>query len=214
MNNDASNFMLQEYSQIASAYFGLRDQVNQWFKTYIALISVPLTALTAITKLNSDSELMSITELPSIVSTLLIVVAFLGFFVNLSIVSMRMEMIQYARTINNVRRYFAVCDFNENPNKKEDALINFLILPTSDTVPPFYESGRAMFWQVIMMGFLNGSILCVSIFNLSPNLGWGISIIVGIFFLGIHWLIYWWMAKLRKKNWKTHYKDNLIPPNH
>ncbi len=41
MNKDASDFMLEEYTQIASAYFGLRDQINEWFKSYITLIGLP-----------------------------------------------------------------------------------------------------------------------------------------------------------------------------
>ena len=32
MSKDANDFMIKEYEQIANAYFGLRDQVNEWFK--------------------------------------------------------------------------------------------------------------------------------------------------------------------------------------
>ena len=110
MNKDASEFMLEEYDRISSAYFGLRDQVNQWFKAYITLVALPVTVLTAVLKLDKEGPMVSLLALPDTVSGLLLLVAVLGFFIVLSIVAMRMEMILYARTINGVRRYFGVLD--------------------------------------------------------------------------------------------------------
>jgi hypothetical protein len=212
MNKDSSDFMTTEYDRISTAYFDLRDQVNEWFKTYVTLISLPLTVLVAVTKIGEDSNTTNFSTIPPIVSILLIVVAFLGFFVNLSIVSMRMEMILYARTINGIRRFFAELGQNENSTGKIKSLAKFLILPTSDKQPPFYESGRAMFWQVCMIGFLDALIFLLAIQNLT-SIGWFYSSVIGFLFGLTHWFIYWIMAFNREKKWQIRFTENLANPN-
>lgn len=199
MNKDSSDFMLTEYDRISNAYFGLRDQVNEWFKAYLTLVGFPLTVLAAILKLGGYSISASLTDLPDIVSALLILVALLGFFVTLSIVSMRMEMILYARTINGVRRYFA----NENSR-----MVDYLILPTSDSVPPFYESWRAMFWQVMVIGIMDGIILIVAVLSLL-GIGWLWSVFIGLAFITLHWSVYLAMALKREKGWRKHFPTDL-----
>jgi hypothetical protein len=199
MNKDSTDFMLTEYDRISTAYFGLRDQVNEWFKAYLTLVGLPLTVLAAVLKIASGNISISLTNLPDIVSALLILVSFLGFFVTLTIISMRMEMILYARTINGVRRYFANAD-----NK----MIDFLILPTSDAVPPFYESWRAMFWQVLVIGIMDGIIMIIAVLSLL-GIGWLGSLLIGLVFIIAHWLVYRVMASIKEKGWRTHFPTNL-----
>jgi hypothetical protein len=201
MNTESKEFMITEYDKISSAYFGLRDQVNEWFKAYLTLVGLPLTILAAVIKIAEGSLSASIINLPDIVAGLLILVSLLGLFVTISIISMRMEMILYARTINCVRRFFANSD---------NTLVQFLVLPTSDAMPPFYESWRAMFWQVLMIGFMDGMILGVGILSLI-HLGILVSILVAILFWLIHWLVYRIMALTREDKWKTtlHFPENL-----
>ncbi len=200
MNKDSTDFMITEYDRISNAYFGLRDQVNEWFKAYLTLIGLPLTILAVVMKIGENDSNITISSLPDVVSYLLILVSILGLFVTLSIVSMRMEMILYARTINCVRRFFAT---------EESKLVPFLVLPTSDTKPPFYESCRAMFWQVLMIGFIDGIIITVGIYNLI-KLSWYVSIVIGILFLIFHWFMYWLFALIRARQWgKKHFDDDL-----
>jgi len=203
MNKDSSDFMLVEYEKIASAYFGLRDQSNEWFKAYLALIGLPLTVLAAVLKLGDGNLSDTLGDLPQLVAALLVLVSFLGFFVTLSVISMRMEMILYARTINLVRRYFG---------DQDEKLRKFFILPTSDVLPPFYEAWRAMFWQVIMLGFLDSIILTVGIQSLS-TCGWAISIFIGVLFLLLHWFVYYLSALKREKGWTRHFSEDLSVPN-
>jgi hypothetical protein len=202
MTKDSSDFMITEYDRISTAYFGLRDQINEFFKTYITLIGLPLTVLAAVLKIGEGNLSATLTDLPDIVSALLLLVSFLGFFVTLSIIAMRMEMILYARTINGVRRYFGELD---------DKLASFFILPTSDALPPFYESWRAMFWQVLLIGFLDGVIIMVGIQSLS-KIGWIWSIVFGLAFMAIHFLVYWVMAWRREKEWTVRFLNNLNRP--
>lgn len=204
MNKDSTDFMLTEYERISTAYFGLRDQVNEWFKAYLTLVGFPLTVLAAVMKLGNGADFSTdLNNLPPIVAGLLTLVAFLGFFVCLSIISMRLEMILYARTINGIRRYFG---------HQDNVLREFLILPTSDSVPPFYESWRAMFWQVLLIGFLDGVIFAIGIKSLA-GLGWITSALFGLGVVLVHWGMYRWTAWRRESEWKIHFKDNLTTSN-
>lgn len=210
MSKDASDFMIQEYDQIAKAYFGLRDQVNDWFKAYLSLIGLPLTVLAAVLKLTSGELTVSIDQLPDIVASLLVLIATLGFFVVLSIVAMRMEMILYARTINGVRRYFGDLDHTTKSGTGKRELKDYLILPTNDLEPPFFESWRAMFWQVILIGFIDGAILTVAVQSLA-RVGWLWSIVIGVAYGLLHLGVYSWMARRREKKWKMHFDKSLKP---
>jgi len=210
MNRDASDFMIQEYDQIASAYFGLRDQVNDWFKTYLSLIGLPLTVLVAVLRFAEEQLPISIAQLPDVVAGLLVLVAALGFFVALSIVAMRMEMILYARTINGIRRYFAELDQKAKSKGGGRELAAYLVLPTSDSIPPFFESWRAMFWQVIIIGFIDGAILAVAVQSLL-RVGWPWSMVIGMTYGLMHLGVYRWMAWRRDKEWHVRFPKNLQP---
>lgn len=199
MNKDSTDFMLTEYERISNAYFGLRDQVNEWFKAYLTLVGFPLTVLAAVLKISGENISTSLDDLPDIVSALLIVVSLLGGFVTLSIISMRMEMILYARTINGVRRYFANADIK---------LVDYLILPTCDIKPPFYESWRAIFWQVLLIGILDGIIMFGGIQGLF-KFGLPLKILIGLMFMIAHWLVYRLMAWKREREWIIHFSSDI-----
>ena len=213
MNKDASDFMIQEYDQIASAYFGLRDQVNDWFKSYLSLIGLPLTVLAAVFRLSGQELTASIGQLPDVVSVLLVLIALLGLFVVLNIVSMRMEMILYARTINGVRRYFGEMDMRTGKAHGRGELSEFLILPTSDAVPPFFESWRAMFWQVVTIGCIDGLVLGVAIHSLA-RIYWFWCAIAGAVYGLLHLAVYGLMAQKREKGWTVRFPESLGASEH
>jgi hypothetical protein len=171
--------------------------VNEWFKAYLTLIGFPLTVLAAVLKIGEGTATTTLSTLPDFVSVLLIIVSMLGLFVTFSIISMRMEMILYARTINRVRGFFAEAD---------SGLIPYLVLPIKDAKPPFYEAWRAMFWQVLMIGFMDGIIMGGGIMSLSKN-GIFVGVIAGVLFWFFHWLVYWWMSQKRENEWKKPKQD-------
>lgn len=209
MNKDASDFMLQKYMQIAGAYFGLRDRTNGWFKAYVSLIGLPLTVLAAIMQIESVAPVRRLDELPTIVSGVLVLIGVLGFFVNLSIVAMRMEMILYARTINAVRRYFGQADLKGVLPEDTCCLQRFLVLPTRDYVPPFFEWWRAMFWQVTLVGIINGLIAGVAMANLARAGVW-LSAFCGVAYGLGHLGVYGLMAWRRSREWGPRFKNDLV----
>lgn len=199
MNKDSSDFMITEYERISTAYFGLRDQVNEWFKVYLTLIGLPLTILAAVMRFSNDEVDHTLDTIPDIVAWLLLIVSILGFFVTISIISMRMEMILYARTINIVRRFFA---------DKDKELHTYLVLPKTDSKPPYYEKLNTMFWQVLIMGILNGSILIVAILNIT-KMHQVRSVIIGVIFLATHWVIYFLVTRNKEKAWSIRFPEDL-----
>lgn len=207
MTKDPSDFMVEEYSQTNLHFFHLQDKIHEWFKIFIALYSVPFTVLAAVVGLGDMLEGIGLFSLPGVVAFLMLVIALLGFFVAMMIVSMRMEMILHKRAINDVRRYFAQLD------QAESGISNFLVLPTSDRSPPFYELWRQSFWQILFIGFLDSFTLYFSIANLIGLRSW----VLGVFSLGywlLHWLAYWATAVRRERRFHSLHPEDLRPANY
>jgi hypothetical protein len=164
--------------------------------------------LAAVLKIGDGQMTVRFSELPDVVSGLLAAVALLGFFVTLNIIAMRMEMILYARTINLVRRYFA--ELNRQGSTKSGALdlVPYLVLPTSDAKPPFFESWRAMFWQVVMIGALDGLLLMAATQSLF-RLGWLWSMVIGAAYGLLHLLVYFLLAQRRNREWTVKFAQSL-----
>jgi len=214
MTSDPSDFMIQEYSQIATAFFGLSNQVNDWLKTYITLVGLPLTLLAAALRFGGEGGVVtvSLNSLPDVVSSLLVLVSFLGLFVVLSIVNMRMEMILYARTINAVRRYFGEVDRQRPRAVNSQNLADFLVLPTSDSKPSFLEPWRALFWQVSAVGFVDGLVLATGVHSLI-SWSWLVSLLVGAGFASLHLAVYGAIARQREGNWRMHFQEDISVAN-
>jgi len=216
MSKDATDFMIEEYDRISDAFFGLRDQVNEWFKSYLTLVGLPLTVLVAVIKLSESELTVSIEALPDLVSGLLVLVAGLGCFMVLSIVAMRLEMIWYARTMNGVRRYFGELDQAAHGQGQSAAqrstpeLAKYFMLPTSDAYPPFFEPWRAIFWQVLIIGVIDGVIAAVGLHSLVPLI-WLWSIVLGAGYCLAHLGVYYWLAKLKKSRWTVRFEEDLKP---
>jgi hypothetical protein len=205
MNKDPSDFMIEEYSQTNLGFFHLQDKINDWFKTFIALYGIPFTVLAAVIGIGDAIDRMDLFQLPGIVAFLLAVIALLGVFVAMTIVTMRMEMILYKRAVNDVRRYFAEVD----KGKRSIARISdFLILPTSDLYPPFYEPWRDTFWQVLFIGFLDSLTLYIALANLVRLDLLVLTLPAGLYW-ALHWFAYWATARKRESLWHALHPANL-----
>jgi hypothetical protein len=207
MNKDPSDFMLEEYSQTNLGFFHLQDKINDWFKTFIALYGIPFTVLAAVIGLGDAIDSLDPFDLPGIVAFLLAVIALLGLFVAMMIVSMRMEMVLYKRAVNDVRRYFADID------RGKTAISGFLILPTSDLYPPFYEPLRDTFWQVLFIGFLDSLTIYIALTNL-VSLDLVVLTIPAAFYWALHWFAYWATARRRESQWNALHPANLQSVNY
>lgn len=204
MAEQEMDFMITEYDRISTAYFGLQNQVNEWFKSYLTVIGFPITVLVAILRLVPSEEEITLTSLPNILAGLLLIIALLGLFITISIISMRMEMIMYARTINLVRRYFAV---------NNEKLLDYLALPKTDTKPGFYEKKDSLNWQISIMAIIDGALISVVVVNLT-KINQVLSILIGFVFCLLHWLIYRYIASRRTKTWNIKHPQDIGISNH
>ncbi len=210
MNKDPSDFMIEEYVQSNLGFFHLLDKINDWFKTFIALYGIPFTVLAAVVGIGDGIDSINLLELPAIVAFLLAVIAFLGFFVAMMIVSMRMEMILYKRTVNDVRRFFGEI---ETGISGIPSIAPYLVLPTSDRKPPFYEPYRDTFWQVLFIGFMGSFTLYVSMANLL-SLDLVALSILALAYWGLHWFAYWTSARRRESTWRSLHPEDLQTANY
>lgn len=182
-------FLLKEYDQVSSAYFGLRTQTSEWFKAYITMVALPLTVVAAILKIGPETK-VDVLNLPPIIGVLLLFVAILGGLVNFTIISMRFEMVYYARVINMLRNYYS---------KQFPGISEYLLLPKKTNEPPYFESWRITFFQVLTFSIVDSFLFffgITSIFKLA--LIW--SIIVSFHYLLLHFIVYWVLANARENN--------------
>jgi hypothetical protein len=210
MNKDPSDFMIQEYEQTNLGFFHLLDKVNDWFKTFVALYGIPFTVLAAVIGVGDGISRLDLFEMPAIVAFLLAVIALLGFFVAMMIVSMRMEMILYKRTVNDVRRFFGEI---ETGYSAISSIAPYLVLPTSDRKPPFYEPYRDIFWQILFIGFMDSFTLYISMANLL-SLNLVVLTMIALLYWGLHWLGYWATARRRDMKWQTLHPTDLQTANY
>lgn len=182
-------FLLKEYDQVSSAYFGLRTQTSEWFKAYITMVALPLTVVAAILKIGPESK-VDVLNLPPIIGVLLLFVAILGGLVSFTIISMRFEMVYYARVINMLRNYYS---------KQFSGISEYLLLPKKNNEPPYFEAWRITFFQVLTFSIVDSFLFffgITSIFKLA--LIW--SIIVSFHYLLFHFIVYWVLANARESN--------------
>lgn len=210
-NEHVVNFALEEYDKIASAFFNLQDKISDWFRLYVAVIGLPIAVLAAVWNSQNGASDIRIPDLPYLVLVLSLVAGLLGFFISMIIVSIRFEMILYARTVNGIRRYFAELD-GQHPrrgkSKSAPLLLDFLILPTNDGAPPFFEIWKAIFLQVLTMGLFNGSFITVFLIGLEL-LPLVCNLLLGSLFGLFHLVAYWLFARRREQGWKHKFPEDL-----
>lgn len=173
-----TDFMLEEYKQIASAFFNLSNQRSKMIQHYLVLVTIPVGLVTAVLALGDPPP--GIFELPQVVGVFSLVVGIMGLLVNAILIHLRFEMVFYARTINLVREYFA--EHGEGPSIRK-----YLGLPTTDDLPHFSESPwsdewwakyTGIFFEILFIGFISFVLFCMALPSLFPfvlpleYLGW------------------------------------------
>jgi hypothetical protein len=201
ITNESSSvkFMIEEYSRISNAFFGLQDQIDRWIKFYISFIGIFIAVITAFDKYISVSQNPAQSAFPKYLFYLILLFPIIGVFITINIVAMRHEMMLYARVINLVRRYFG---------KLDKDLIPFLVLPTSDYQPPFYEPQKSIFWQVILIGTINTVCFALSLYNLLI-IEIHVLVLVSLLFLFCHWWLYYYLSQKQEKKWLVTFSENL-----
>jgi hypothetical protein len=117
MSDKSTQFMLEEYQQIANAYQDLHAQHNELVGSYLTMVALPASILAIVAQLvriqsGANAVLLgtvSDVALPILIG-LMVVLCFVGLSVTMALVTTRAEALLYVRTVNCVRRYFVEKD--------------------------------------------------------------------------------------------------------
>ena len=106
--NEFEGYLNAEYRHIAEAHFRTIEAISSFFRYYLLIMSLPVTLLALAIGITSQSEniLEAIFGLGPLLAAILFVISVVGFGVLLYIISLRMDVVLYARTINAIRKHF------------------------------------------------------------------------------------------------------------
>lgn len=123
-----TQFLLQEYSNIAQAQFKTIDTMSSFFENYLLIMSVPVTvALLPLSSLNID-------DIRTFGAIALALISLVGLLVLFYVANLRMDATLYARTINALRKHF----YDRLPGDFSSGLAT-RVLPQTHTQPPYHE---------------------------------------------------------------------------
>ena len=213
LKRDASDFILEEYKQIAAAFFDLSRQKTEMFRFYLILVTIPITLIAAI--LGLEETPVSFQSLPDLVTLVLLATAIAGLIMTAIIVDIRFECILYSKTVNLARRFFM-------DKGEEHKLQDYRLLPNGDDLPKYYEQPweiknrkwkwemgvGATFLEVLLMGLLNATYFGMAVMNISQT--WvcdeqalWFGIISSASFFALHVLGYRYFAKKKDEQWRV-----------
>ncbi len=202
-------FLLAEYNNIAEAHHISVSTMTAFFKHYLLIMSVPVSAIVLMLTLQTKNNSMASLTIDTAVilgGTLLLYI--LGIFVMVYIINLRIRALMYARTVNGIRSYFA--DISPCKHKK------YLVLPTLTSKPSYMEwieFGPVIFtFAVVNTAYLVGGILWF--LGSSPQT-WVLLILIFIVSVALHSYVYWLFTRTAEnkfnqmvKNEETDEKNN------
>jgi len=206
--SDFKEYLLSEYSNIAQAHFRTIEAISSFFRYYLLIMSLPITLIALFISLSSrtDEFLMLISNLSPLLSAILIVISLVGFGVLLHVISLRMDVILYARTINAIRK-----QFYDHAAMDIDTKLRTRILPQTPFQPAYMEhryffpvvlsfalfNTFYLFWALTLLG---GTTLTDVTFQSIPGWAWW-----GLGFLVVHYGVYRWYAWDREHSYLKSY---------
>lgn len=211
-------FQLEEYKNISNAHFESVKQISGFFRYYLIILAAPVFLLSLVAKKNEGIGLfLEGKEIPifyDFVFAYFLSVAWIGYFIFIYVVNLRLDVILYARTVNKVRKYFY-----ESSELKIEDYDKYLHLPIVSTKPKYLEktffAPILFLFSIINCGFLLAAFALKGIGS-KYFFSWpladmpisilSVSILTGFFFI-LHIASYYVLAK-RMNNY--HLKNYLI----
>lgn len=203
--DDFRGYLMAEYRHIAEAHFRTIEAISTFFRYYLLIMSAPLTILALFLGLSDNlQEISDILEsLRWLVVPTLVVISFVGFFVMLYIINLRMDVILYARTINAVRKHFY-----DQADVELNTKLRTRVLPQTPVLPS-YKEYRYFLPVILSFALFNTFYLTLAFVLAGWSFGetehinswfdkvslWSWS---GIVFLPVHLAFYRWYARHRE----------------
>lgn len=205
-NKDLSDFLLEEYKNIAQAYFNSHEVTAKWVKFYLIIIASPYSIILFVYKNNPVG--FDYNNLPNIISSSLFLIGFLGTLMSFVILNSRLDSTLYARSVNGIRKFF-----KENHKKlyPEANIEQFFVLPDNVNKPKFLKLGDLTI-LVIFMSVVNSlyiSLGFAQIDNIRPYYNKcmsqkAMSIILFTLVFTTHWLYYYNNGNKKSKTYTKH----------
>lgn len=186
-----SEFLLQEYQTIAQAFFNLYGVIDQTFRLYLGVVALPLSVAGVI--LGSGILSIDFTSYSGWVASILLLVGLLGVFVTLSLMLIRIEMLGYARVINQIRGFFT---------KSNPEIGMYLRLPTHDQVPPYFALLTYTTFQMAALALCNSSAFGLAVRLWFPCTGLFGPLAVGLSSFVFHFVVYWLVSNKKENQWR------------
>jgi len=158
---DTKKFLLEEYSNISTAHFKSIESISSFFRYYLLIMSIPISAVLVLPKaLDGSTNLQNfLTEYQDILMWLSTGVAFVGMGMFSYIINLRLDTILYARTVNSIRKYFYDSDDNLDLNIK----LRMRTLPQSSWLPHYFE--KSYFLPVVFVFFVVNTLYAIPLIN-------------------------------------------------
>jgi len=160
-NASFQQFMLSEYDNIAQAHFNTVNNISNFFRYYLLIITIPIP-LIALSFQNMDTSFLS--KIKDSIQLFIcygtLTISLIGFCVLIYIINLRFDVLLYARTVNGIRKYFYnLSDLNTSHELK------IRILPTVVSAPTYLE-WRFFYSVVLALSVANSLYLTAFLFNL------------------------------------------------
>jgi uncharacterized HAD superfamily protein len=194
-------FLRAEYTNIAQAHFNTSQSISEFFKAYIALVSLPISAAVIFLKpkeLRESGILDVLLAHPGLVAAGLGGVTLIGLLVLGYVVNLRCDAVLYARTVNGIRKFF----YDAGPLDLETEQ-RYRVLPKRTQTPRYWESYYFLFVVLAFAGVGTGywaSGLYFYFTATSQALDWRFWVLVGAC-PGVHLLLYRRLARYRERRY-------------
>jgi len=185
------DFLLQEYQTIAQAFFNLYGVIDQTFRLYLGVVALPLSVAGVI--LGTGILPIDFTPYSGWVAPILLFVGLLGVFVTVSLILIRIEMLAYARVINQIRGFFS---------KSHPEIAPYLRLPTDDQVPPYFALVTYTTFQMAAVGLCNSAAFGLATWLWFPCTRPFPAFALGLCTFALHFVLYWVVCKVKENQWR------------
>jgi len=137
MDKNFEEFQIEEYKNISNAHFETNKQIGIFFRYFLIISSTPALIFAWFGKNNPkfiDSLLYGdYVSINLFVGFFLIFISIIGVLSSFYLVSLRLDSILYARTVNGTRKYFYKLASLENE-------VLFRVLPKQTNIPKYFDN--------------------------------------------------------------------------
>ena len=128
-------YLKEEYRHIAEAHFRTMEAISSFFRYYLLIMSLPVTLIAVLISLPQSDRILDVANnFRPLFAGVFLIISFVGFCVLLYIVSLRMDAVLYARTINSIRKHFY-----DKPFLDINKRLRTRILPQTSSQPAYTE---------------------------------------------------------------------------